>query len=66
MKKVFFIVSSLLVSTGIFSQTTQVTPTASQNYIHKTVYKKGYQESSLGSVSGDDKIETVSYYDGLG
>jgi RHS repeat-associated protein len=65
MKKIIYI-TSFLVSVGVFSQTTQVTPSATQNYVHKIVYKKGYLESALGSVSNNDKIETISYYDGLG
>ncbi len=44
----------------------QVNPTSTENYIHSTTYKKAYQESQLDGVPTNDKIETVSYYDGLG
>ncbi len=44
----------------------QVSPTVTENYVHSTSYKTAVQESALGSVSDNDKIETVAYYDGLG
>ena len=66
MKNIIFFIASTFTTIGVLGQTTEVTPTATQNYIHKTVYKIGVQESGLGSVSGDDKIESISYFDGLG
>ena len=76
MKNIIFVIASLLISIGIFGQPTpppdpnppavQVNPTATQNYVHKIVYKKGVQQSNLGLVDGNDKIESISYFDGLG
>lgn len=48
-----------------FSQV-QVVPNASKNYIHSITYKTGNTEAALGSVSPNDKIENISYFDGLG
>ena len=66
MRNVLYFMGFVLVWTSSLGQSTQVTPTTTQNYIHKITYKKGYQESALGSVPGNDKIETISYFDGLG
>ncbi len=66
MKKIVFYIALLLVSKTVFGQTTQVKPSATQNYVHTIEYKKGVQETALGSLSGDDKLESITYFDGLG
>lgn len=48
-----------------FSQT-NVAPTVDENYVHKIVYKEAYQVSQLNIVPNNNKIETISYFDGLG
>lgn len=48
-----------------FSQT-QIVPNASKNYIHSITYKQGYTVPALGSALSGEKIETISYFDGLG
>ncbi len=63
MKKSIFFIVGCFFCVGVYGQ---VAPSATQNYVHKTVYKKAVQESGLGSVSGNDKIESISYFDGLG
>ncbi len=64
MKKIYISIISLFLSLAVFGQTT--TPTTTKNYVHKTSYKKGVQESAIGSVSENNKLETISYFDGLG
>lgn len=64
MKKNILALSCALFPLMMFSQ--EITPTATLNYVQKTVYKNGVIESSLGSVLADDRIETVTYFDGLG
>jgi len=66
MKKIVFYITLLLVSKAAFGQATQVKPSATQNYVHTIVYKKGVQQTALGSVGSNDKIETIAYFDGLG
>ncbi len=66
MNKISILIVSVFFSINFFGQTVQVNPTATQNYTHKIVYKKGYFISGLGSASPNDKIENIAYYDGLG
>ena len=62
-KNIILLIALMLVTISGFAQ---VGGAATKNYIHTITYKKGYQESQLGSVSGNDKIETINYFDGLG
>ncbi|MCL6295529.1 DUF6443 domain-containing protein [Jejuia spongiicola] len=63
MKNTIFLIAGLLITLGSFAQ---VSGTATKNYIHTITYKTGVQESALGSVADNDKIETINYFDGLG
>lgn len=56
-------IATLFVALNMFGQ---VTPSVTENYIHKIVYKEAYLQSQLNTVPNNDKIETVSYFDGLG
>ncbi|MFY0602952.1 MAG: lamin tail domain-containing protein [Flavobacteriaceae bacterium] len=39
---------------------------SSENYIYQITYTYPFETSELGEVGSNDKIETVSYFDGLG
>jgi RHS repeat-associated protein len=66
MKKLAIFITTIFASSAVFGQITEVKPNVTQNYVHKIVYKKGVQQSAIGSVGGNDKIETITYFDGLG
>ncbi|WP_075342037.1 DUF6443 domain-containing protein [Tenacibaculum agarivorans] len=36
------------------------------NYVYTAVYRKAFSESSLNSAASSDKVENITYYDGLG
>ncbi len=59
MKKILFVVLVAL-PTFLFGQTT------TQNYVKSTVYEVPVTAGQQTTVSDDDKIESVTYYDGLG
>lgn len=44
----------------------QVNPTGSENYIHEVKYTEEYSLQELGTAPDGHKIETISYFDGLG
>ena len=48
-----------------FSQA-DVAPSVDENYVYKIVYKQAYLESQLPTVPYYNKVETISYFDGLG
>ncbi len=65
MKNLIAIIGICLVSSLSMAQTT------TENYIHSKQYKVKTQDGTTnaetsGSLSSDDKIESISYYDGLG
>ncbi|MEP5502405.1 MAG: DUF6443 domain-containing protein, partial [Algibacter sp.] len=57
MKKLLFTLATIFVSSLVMGQT----PT--ENYIHTTTYQT---ETTDGNVTDDEKIESVTYFDGLG
>ncbi|WP_187248563.1 DUF6443 domain-containing protein [Mesonia sp. K4-1] len=57
MKKLFTLAIISFLGYSIYGQSTD------ENYFKTTAYKA---ESTLGPVSDDDKLESVTYYDGLG
>lgn len=59
MKKIFLVVL-LALPALLFGQTT------TQNYIKNTTYQVPVTTATQSGASNDDKLETVSYYDGLG
>ena len=52
-------------SLGLIAQTT---PSQNQNYLHTTVFQNPYTETEVnsGGIPDIDKIESITYYDGLG
>ncbi|MEN8191892.1 MAG: DUF6443 domain-containing protein [Bacteroidota bacterium] len=65
MKKIIFFFSIIIPFLGV-AQQTQVLPSTTHNYTHKTVYKKAYLKDIVDQAGDDDKIETIQYLDGLG
>ena len=63
MKKILIALISIAVTPFLWAQ---VTPSSGANYIHKKVYKKGYQQSAVDNAKAHEKIETITYFDGLG
>ncbi|MHC0446324.1 DUF6443 domain-containing protein [Flavobacterium sp. 3-218] len=57
MKKKIYLVSAILVPLMVLAQTT------TKNYIKSTTYQV---QTTSGSVSADQKKETITYFDGLG
>lgn len=60
MKRYILILIFLSLPVTGFSQT------QTENYIKSTAYKVGAQPAALGSVTASNKIESITYYDGLG
>ncbi|MEN8193825.1 MAG: DUF6443 domain-containing protein, partial [Bacteroidota bacterium] len=58
MKKLLFTLATIFVSSLVVAQETQI-----KNYVKTTTYQVS---TSTGSVTNDQKIETITYYDGLG
>ena len=59
MKKIIYILLAFVPSL-LLGQTT------SENYQKETIYKVPVQQAGLPNVFIDDKIETITYFDGLG
>ncbi|MEP5340210.1 MAG: DUF6443 domain-containing protein, partial [Algibacter sp.] len=57
MKKLLFTLATIFVSSLVMGQT------LTENYIHTTTYQT---ETTDGSVTDDEKIESITYFDGLG
>ncbi|MDJ0644591.1 MAG: DUF6443 domain-containing protein [Flavobacteriaceae bacterium] len=63
MRKILITFISIVFTTVFWAQ---VNPSSGANYIHKKVYKKGYQQSSVHNATEHEKIEIINYFDGLG
>jgi len=55
-----------LVSVSCFSQLLGDDPSIDQNYVHEIIYLSPFQVGTQDQASLDQKIESVSYFDGLG
>ncbi len=51
---------------GSFMSFSQSGPTFTENHVYKTTYQDGYEVNQLPTVPEIDKIETITYFDGLG
>ena len=61
MKKLLYTLAALLMSNLVLAQT------QTENYIKSTTPKVAVQsETALNNLSADDKIESITYFDGLG
>jgi len=58
MKKLYFTLAAIFVSSLVMAQ-----ETTTKNYVKSTTYQVS---TSTGSVTNDEKIETITYSDGLG
>ncbi len=58
----------LLISVFVVLPMQVIGQTNSENYIQSISYQKEYTEAQVaaGNIPNDDKIETITYYDGLG
>ncbi len=65
MKKLIFLLVFTLSGLMTFTRA-QTTPSAYKNYIHQITYKEGYPIQALDSALPGQKLENISYFDGLG
>ena len=66
MKKLNFLPVLIVLSLLAVSAYAQTTPSASKNYVHQITYKEGYPIQTLNAALPGQKLENISYFDGLG
>ena len=60
MRKILILISTVLIPMILIGQS------QNENYIKTSIYKKPYKESEISSSPSADKINSISYFDGLG
>ncbi len=60
MKQLLYTLAAILVSNLVLAQTD------TENYVKTTTYKNPFTEATLNTATENDKIEVITYYDGLG